>query len=111
MASFLGLRARKAQATGSPPPDAVHLQDAAFWKQLVASQQAARQGRLMAPVAGNGSSGGSGADAQPPSALESIRSPARWPPPTSSARWSRSTRRCCGAGSATTSRRGAACRP
>ena len=66
VASFLGLRSRKAQATGSPPPDAVHLQDAAFWKQLVASQQAARQGRLMAPVAGgNGSGNGS--------ALESIR--------------------------------------
>ncbi len=74
VASFLGLRARKAQAIGSPPPDAVHLQDAAFWKQLVASQQAARQGRLMAPVAGNGSTGGSNsADPQPPSALESIR--------------------------------------
>jgi hypothetical protein len=66
VASFLGLRSRKAQAAGSPPPDAVHLQDAAFWKQLVASQQAARQGRLMAPVAGgNGSGNGS--------ALESIR--------------------------------------
>ncbi|MGJ7612837.1 MULTISPECIES: hypothetical protein [unclassified Variovorax] len=64
VASFLGLRSRKAQAAGSPPPDAVHLQDAAFWKQLVASQQAARQGRLMAPVAG-GDAGGS--------ALESIR--------------------------------------
>ncbi len=49
------------------PPDAVHLQDAAFWKQLVASQQAARQGRLMAPVAGGGTPG------QPASALESIR--------------------------------------
>ena len=45
----------------------MHLQDAAFWKQLVASQQAARQGRLMAPVAG-GSAAGS-----PASALESIR--------------------------------------
>ncbi|MBW8720091.1 MAG: hypothetical protein JF629_30765, partial [Variovorax paradoxus] len=46
VASFLGLRSRRARAaaTGSPPPDAVHLQDAAFWKQLVASQQAARQG-------------------------------------------------------------------
>lgn len=64
VASFLGLRSRKAQAAGSPPPDAVHLQDAAFWKQLVASQQAARQGRLMAPVAGGGNQG---------SALESIR--------------------------------------
>ncbi|MDP9881779.1 hypothetical protein J2W25_005958 [Variovorax boronicumulans] len=61
--SFLGLRARKAQAAGAiTPPDAVHLQDAAFWKQLVASQQAARQGRLMSPVAG-----GNG------SALEAIR--------------------------------------
>ncbi|HEX7865813.1 MAG TPA: hypothetical protein VF555_12760 [Variovorax sp.] len=66
VASFLGLRSRKSQQpAGSPPPDAVHLQDAAFWKQLVASQQAARQGRLMAPVAG--SSDGNG------SALESIR--------------------------------------
>ncbi|SFQ64230.1 hypothetical protein SAMN05216567_12376 [Variovorax sp. OK605] len=67
VASFLGLRSRKAQAapaTGSAPPDAVHLQDAAFWKQLVASQQAARQGRLMAPVAGSDGNG---------SALESIR--------------------------------------
>ncbi|QFZ82418.1 hypothetical protein GFK26_06440 [Variovorax paradoxus] len=63
VASFLGLRSRKAQAAGTvTPPDAVHLQDAAFWKQLVASQQAARQGRLMSPVAG-----GNG------SALESIR--------------------------------------
>ncbi|UVH57310.1 hypothetical protein NWF24_31500 [Variovorax paradoxus] len=64
VASFLGLRSRKPQAAGSPPPDAVHLQDAAFWKQLVASQQAARQGRLMAPVAGGNGNG---------SALESIR--------------------------------------
>lgn len=64
VASFLGLRARKAQAVGTiTPPDAVHLQDAAFWKQLVASQQAARQGRLMSPVAGG--TGGS--------ALEAIR--------------------------------------
>ncbi|WP_062470394.1 hypothetical protein [Variovorax boronicumulans] len=64
VASFLGLRARKAQAAGAiTPPDAVHLQDAAFWKQLVASQQAARQGRLMSPVAGG--AGGS--------ALEAIR--------------------------------------
>ena len=65
VASFLGLRARKAQAAGAiTPPDAVHLQDAAFWKQLVASQQAARQGRLMSPVAGGNGNG---------SALESIR--------------------------------------
>lgn len=64
VSSFLGLRARKAQAAGAiTPPDAVHLQDAAFWKQLVASQQAARQGRLMSPVAGG--TGGS--------ALEAIR--------------------------------------
>lgn len=68
VASFLGLRSRKAQAASTPPPDAVHLQDAAFWKQLVASQQAARQGRLMAHVAG-GSATGSGSG----SALESIR--------------------------------------
>lgn len=71
VASFLGLRSRKAgpAAPGSPaPPDAVHLQDAAFWKQLVASQQAAREGRLMAPVAGS-----RGASGQPASALESIR--------------------------------------
>lgn len=70
VASFLGLRSRKKDSTaaGSPmPPDAVHLQDAAFWKQLVASQQAARQGRLMAPVAGGSTPG------QPASALESIR--------------------------------------
>ncbi|CAA2100299.1 hypothetical protein [Variovorax paradoxus] len=66
VASFLGLRSRKAQGAGATPPDAVHLQDAAFWKQLVASQQAARQGRLMAPVAGH-AGGGNG------SALESIR--------------------------------------
>ena len=65
VASFLGLRSRKAQAAGAvTPPDAVHLQDAAFWKQLVASQQAARQGRLMSPVAGGNGNG---------SALESIR--------------------------------------
>ncbi|MET3375085.1 hypothetical protein ABIC89_004153 [Variovorax boronicumulans] len=65
VASFLGLRSRKAQAAGTiTPPDAVHLQDAAFWKQLVASQQAARQGRLMSPVAGGNGNG---------SALESIR--------------------------------------
>ncbi|MES2250733.1 MAG: hypothetical protein V4645_25905 [Pseudomonadota bacterium] len=65
VASFLGLRSRKAQAVGTiTPPDAVHLQDAAFWKQLVASQQAARQGRLMSPVAGGNGNG---------SALESIR--------------------------------------
>ncbi|MNX43608.1 hypothetical protein D3C86_740640 [compost metagenome] len=65
VASFLGLRARKAQAVGTiTPPDAVHLQDAAFWKQLVASQQAARQGRLMSPVAGGNGNG---------SALEAIR--------------------------------------
>ncbi|MDH6166978.1 hypothetical protein M2282_002127 [Variovorax boronicumulans] len=69
VASFLGLRSRKRRAAepGSPPPDAVHLQDAAFWKQLVASQQAARQGRLMAPVAGGNATG------LPASALESIR--------------------------------------
>jgi hypothetical protein len=69
VASFLGLRSRKARTAeaGSPPPDAVHLQDAAFWKQLVASQQAARQGRLMAPVAGSSAAG------SPASALESIR--------------------------------------
>ncbi|WP_431109342.1 hypothetical protein [Variovorax paradoxus] len=71
VASFLGLHSRRKTSAepGSPPtpPDAVHLQDAAFWKQLVASQQAARQGRLMAPVAGGG------AGAQPASALESIR--------------------------------------
>ncbi len=73
VASFLGLRARKSQAAaGSPPPDAVPLQDAAFWKQLVASQQAARQGRLMAPVAGMNTADAS-AGAQPASALESIR--------------------------------------
>ncbi len=65
VASFLGLRSRKAQAAGTvTPPDAVHLQDAAFWKQLVASQQAARQGRLMSPVAGGNGNG---------SALEAIR--------------------------------------
>lgn len=65
VASFLGLRSRKAQAAGAmTPPDAVHLQDAAFWKQLVASQQAARQGRLMSPVAGGNGNG---------SALEAIR--------------------------------------
>ncbi len=65
VASFLGLRSRKAQAAGTiTPPDAVHLQDAAFWKQLVASQQAARQGRLMSPVAGGNGAG---------SALETIR--------------------------------------
>jgi hypothetical protein len=70
VASFLGLRARKAAAADSPPPDAVHLHDAAFWKQLVASQQAARQGRLMAPVAG-GSTAEDGMASG--SALESIR--------------------------------------
>ncbi|MDR6519925.1 MULTISPECIES: hypothetical protein [Variovorax] len=69
IASFLGLRSRShRQAAGSPPPDAVHLQDAAFWKQLVASQQAARQGRLMAPVAGEKAGENAGG-----SALESIR--------------------------------------
>ncbi|WP_093300504.1 hypothetical protein ABL840_00855 [Variovorax sp. NFACC27] len=69
IASFLGLRSRRhQQAAGSPPPDAVHLQDAAFWKQLVASQQAARQGRLMAPVAGEKAGENLGG-----SALESIR--------------------------------------
>ncbi len=67
VASFLGLRGRGAGAAAHPP-DAVHLQDAAFWKQLVAAQQAARQGRLMAPVAGDGRAAG-----QAPSALESIR--------------------------------------
>ncbi|QGW80186.1 hypothetical protein [Variovorax paradoxus] len=70
VASFLGLRSRKTSSTAiSSPmaPDAVHLQDAAFWKQLVASQQAARQGRLMAPVAGGSTPG------QPASALESVR--------------------------------------
>ncbi|MFM9927443.1 hypothetical protein VLK31_31000 [Variovorax sp. H27-G14] len=69
VSSFLGLRARKTTAAGSAPPDAVHLQDAAFWKQLVASQQAARQGRLMAPVAGSDNNGNSSGS----SALESIR--------------------------------------
>jgi hypothetical protein len=72
VASFLGLRSRKAQAASTPPPHAVHLQDAAFWKQLVASQQAARQGRLMAPVAG-GNATGSGSGSGSGSALESIR--------------------------------------
>jgi len=72
VASFLGLRSRKRRAAepGSPPPDAVHLQDAAFWKQLVASQQAARQGRLMTPVAPMADSSAAGLSA---SALESIR--------------------------------------
>lgn len=80
VASFLGLRARKAPAANAPPPDAVHLQDAAFWKQLVASQQAARQGRLMAPVAGiagvagvAGVAGASNSGTTSGSALESIR--------------------------------------
>ncbi|BEP45602.1 hypothetical protein [Variovorax sp. V15] len=69
VASFLGLRSRASrQAAGAPPPDAVHLQDAAFWKQLVASQQAARQGRLMAPVAGEKAGENAGGNA-----LESIR--------------------------------------
>ncbi len=69
VSSFLGLRARKAATAGSAPPDAVHLQDAAFWKQLVASQQAARQGRLMAALAGSDNNGNSSGS----SALESIR--------------------------------------
>ena len=69
IASFLGLRARTGAAAGaSAPPEAVHLQDAAFWKQLVSAQRAARQGRLMTPVAA-----GAGDGAGQPSALESIR--------------------------------------
>lgn len=50
-AAFLGLA--PAPAAGSAPagaPDAVHLQDAGFWQQLVAAQQAMRQGRWAAPL-------------------------------------------------------------
>jgi hypothetical protein len=46
-ASFLGLATRRARKPGPvvAAPDAVHLQDAQFWQQLVAAQQAMRQGR------------------------------------------------------------------
>ena len=37
-------------ATAAAPPDAVHLQDAGFWQQLVVAQQAMRQGRWSASL-------------------------------------------------------------
>ena len=54
--SFLGLSARRAARPGpvAAPPDAVHVQDAQFWQQLVAAQQAMRQGRWALPVQDGG---------------------------------------------------------
>ena len=54
--SFLGLSARRAAGPGpaAAPPDAVHVQDAQFWQQLVAAQQAMRQGRWALPVQDGG---------------------------------------------------------
>ncbi|WP_326540608.1 hypothetical protein [Pseudorhodoferax sp.] len=67
-AAFLGLPppARMAAAAGSTAPDAVHLQDAGFWQQLVAAQQAMRQGRWAAQVTAGGAPG-------PASALQAMR--------------------------------------
>ena len=66
-AAFLGLPppARSAGAAGGRP-DAVHLQDAGFWQQLVAAQQAMRQGRVAAPLTAGGTPG-------PVSALQAMR--------------------------------------
>lgn len=54
--SFLGLSARRTAGPGpaAAPPDAVHVQDAQFWQQLVAAQQAMRQGRWALPVQDGG---------------------------------------------------------
>jgi len=52
--AFLGLATAPAARTPMPSaaPDAVHLQDAGFWQQLVAAQQAMRQGRWGATLTG-----------------------------------------------------------
>lgn len=53
--AFLGLPAAPRPAAGttaSAPADAVQLQDARFWHQLAAAQQAMRQGRWASPVQG-----------------------------------------------------------
>ncbi len=54
--SFLGLSARRAARPGpaAAPLDAVHVQDAQFWQQLVAAQQAMRQGRWAVSVQDGG---------------------------------------------------------
>ncbi|KQP47705.1 hypothetical protein [Pseudorhodoferax sp. Leaf274] len=70
-AAFLGLTAPLARAgvgtgTDTSAPDAVHLQDAGFWQQLVAAQQAMRQGRWAAQLTAGGTPG-------PASALQSMR--------------------------------------
>jgi hypothetical protein len=56
--------ARNAVATA--PPDAVHLQDAGFWQQLVVAQQAMRQGRWSASLKADAAAG-------QPNALEAMR--------------------------------------
>lgn len=64
-AAFLGLAPAAAPAAAGAP-DAVHLQDAGFWQQLVAAQQAMRQGRWAAPLT-------SGEAAGSVSALQAMR--------------------------------------
>ncbi|MGC3984745.1 MAG: hypothetical protein QM777_08475 [Pseudorhodoferax sp.] len=67
-AAFLGLPAPLARAGAAPgaAPDAVHLQDAGFWQQLVAAQQAMRQGRWAAQLTAGGAPA-------PASALQAMR--------------------------------------
>jgi hypothetical protein len=71
-AAFLGLPAPLARAGAGPgaapgtAPDAVHLQDAGFWQQLVAAQQAMRQGRWAAQLTAGGAPA-------PASALQAMR--------------------------------------
>lgn len=66
-AAFLGLPPPVRAAAGADGrPDAVHLQDAGFWQQLVAAQQAMRQGRVAAPLTAAGAAG-------PVSALQAMR--------------------------------------
>ncbi|KQP12287.1 hypothetical protein [Pseudorhodoferax sp. Leaf267] len=57
IAAFLGLSSPRRRAPPGPaaaPPDAVHVQDAQFWQQLVAAQQAMRQGRWAVTVQDGG---------------------------------------------------------
>jgi hypothetical protein len=66
-AAFLGLPAPMARAgVAAAPADAVHLQDAGFWQQLVAAQQAMRQGRWAARLTAGGTPA-------PASALQAMR--------------------------------------
>ncbi len=68
VAAFLGLKPQRTRAAAAPQPpaDAVHLQDAHFWQQLVTAHQAMQQGRLAVSPTAGGEAGG-------PSALEAMR--------------------------------------